>query len=134
MGLAGLALLAYSLRQLVHASHSRRWPVVEAQILETDIEPSRRGRWYPVVRYHYQRNGHSYAGDRILFAALMVSVSRAEAERFVAQFVPGTTVHLYVSPTDDGLSVLTAGVDFRWSWPGFAAALMLIFIALSQVR
>jgi hypothetical protein len=137
MGLVGIALLVYSVVQLVRAYRSRWWPVVEAEIVETYVKyrSGRRARYEPIIRYRYTRNGRGYEGDRLLFCALsLTSSSEEEAERFLGRLTAGATIPVRVSPTKPSLSVIEAGVDVARSWPAFAFALVLIVLAVSSVR
>ena len=135
LGLFGAVLFFYSVLQLVRACRSRRWPIVEAEVIEAHVRlhSGRKTRYAPVVRYRYLRNGRTYEGDRILFTAISLTSTLEEAEQFVARFSVGTMIPIRVSPTNGRLSVLEPGADSRWSWPGIGFAIMLIVIGLSAI-
>lgn len=134
MVLVGVALLVYSVVVLVRAYRSRRWPVVEAEIVETYVKyrSGRRATYEPIIRYRYTRNGRAYEGDRILFCALTLTSSEEEAERFLGCLTDGAAIPVHVSPTNPSLSVIEPGVYIAWSWPAIALAILFIALGFSS--
>lgn len=126
-------MLTYVVRQLLRGRESLRWPVVEAQVLETRIElkRGRYGGYIPVVHYQYQHRGRTYYGDRIIFSVQDgLANSREAAKQFLDRFEAGMRIPVRVCPTKPALSVIEPGFDPRW-WVPLLLALMVVLLGLS---
>jgi hypothetical protein len=130
--LAGLGLfgVAYQARELLLARASTGWPACEAVVIDARVR-TRRGRhsrYEPLVTYRYTYQEREYTGCRLTFGYL--TEARAEAERLVKQFSPGSHWEARVCNTRPKLSVLHPGTTRRlWYGVVFSSAFAMATLA-----
>jgi len=117
LALIGLGGVIESLIDVVRARRSHEWALVDAEIVESQVECKKGGGhgggWFaPIVRYRYSWNGEAYVGNRVLFTRLETR-SRQDADQFVRQLPLGASIRVRVSPSNPGLSVVQPGVERR---------------------
>jgi uncharacterized protein DUF3592 len=126
--LVGTAFFVYTLVQIWRAYRSLKWPIVEAEVLDTSIKEHRgRGRSYePVVRYRFEFEGKAYESNRLVFSATSVTGSREDAEELLKQLHVGARIPVRVCPAKSQLCVVQPGFERAWWIPlAFSVAFIL---------
>ncbi len=129
LGLTFGALAAGMVRKLVEASRasvrSRTWLSTPGRITHSEMVwvGGRARSPRPDVRYAYEVAGTPYEGRRIVFE-YSHTYSRAEAEKVLQEYRPGSTPLVYYDPTDPQASTL------RQTNVGLGSGLMVAAILL----
>ena len=130
LAVLGIVGGAHEIRELMRALASRGWPTTPVTVLEVSIAEHHgvhsATTYEPVVRYRYVADYERQA-SRVAFGSLRVG--RAEAERFIAQFVVGATIPGRVSPREPQLAVLVPGPN-RFIWRNLTLFAGLLAIAV----
>lgn len=114
-GIGALGLI-HSVRELIRAMSSRRWPTSEAIITSSVVRECRGGRgrrtFEPVVEYRYAFRGRTYVGQRLAFGDVS-SRNREEAGHIAERFAVGTRWQVSVDERRPELAVLHAAPTGR---------------------
>ncbi len=114
-------------RNIYWGRHSKQWPSVDGQVLES-YHWGGFGYFRPVVRYGYQVQGQKFRGSRIVFATLQFG-SKGFAKAFLGQFEPGASVVVRFHPARPNLSVIRPG-DRILNWVELTTGILMgTFIA-----
>lgn len=115
----GAALTAWGWFNLDQGRASRSWPTVSATIESSSVRSystertgQPRYRYSPRVRFSYEVDGVSYAGDRVSFRDDHYG-KRASALEIARRYRPGSEVTIHYSPDDPSQAVLEP--DYDWS-------------------
>jgi hypothetical protein len=85
------------------------WPTAEGVIQSAEVFPvegSQGARWRPHVSYAYAVGGRVVSSTRMSLGKARVEADQSDAERYVAQYRPGTTVTVFFNPRELTESVL----------------------------
>jgi hypothetical protein len=114
---------------------SENWPSTEGTIVSTEIE--RVGGSYDVdVEFTYDVGGETHQRCNIGFGRSDEFATRAEAERFLAEYPEKSAVLVYYDPNHPGYSTLKPGWDSSSDFRGvlaFAGVLLLVGVGLTVV-
>lgn len=103
--LAGFAMLALELRQLLLRSRIPGWRLTEAVIEQSGVVEDDEGP-EPRIRYRYTIGGQVYTGDALFPDGFSVGASRRWAEDIVHRFPTGGRAWVFVDPADPSNSTL----------------------------
>jgi hypothetical protein len=130
LALGGLTLIMWSCAILWCGWVSRRWPVVEGELVTRDILDGRNrsGPYFvPAVHYRYTVGHRQFAGRRRRFRALLDAfVTEQAAYDMLTGFAPSSPLPVYYHPRVPRLAVLQSGIAADALLPlAFGAMLLL---------
>lgn len=135
----GLAALIFFLAYRRHLNRANAWPVVPGEIVESRVEergsldsgPTRR-TYVPIVEFRYEVGGQSYASRQVAIG-LVVSGSRAIANRVVGRYPIGAKVEVHYDPANPSEAALENPTRASWTLLGIAAACFAIALYTSRI-
>jgi hypothetical protein len=117
----GGVLIIAAVRNLQRGFARRRWPQTQGRIVRAFVlvhTDSGEGDSYtPQVEYEYAIDAKTYRSSRRRFGQIG-SWGRAQAERTIAPYQPGSSVPVYFNPSKPAEAVLATGT----SWGNFLIA------------
>lgn len=135
----GLAALLFCLAYRRRLNRANAWPVVPGEIVESRVEergsldssPTRR-TYVPIVEYRYTVGDNSYASRQVAIG-LVVSGSRAIAERVVGRYPVGAKVEVHFDPANPSEAALENPTRASWTLLGIAAVCFAIALYTSRI-
>jgi hypothetical protein len=133
--LAGGAVLAFGVRNLVRAENSTGWPTAEGIVVESRVASSsgsKGGTTYrAAVRYEYTVSGVKHSGDDIGFGDYGSSNSD-HAQQGVNRHPVGQRTKVHYMPEDPSVAVLEPGIQGQaWFMPAFGAVFLTVGLAIA---
>lgn len=132
----GLCLIGGSIRIILRAIASHRWPTVQGKVIASRLEVTDSGGDYPVelfcplIEYRYTADGVSRTSRNVGLAAINPG-GKARAEAVLRRYKVGKGVRVHVSPADPDTAILEPGV--RWPQLGKLLAGLLFLAAGSAM-
>ncbi len=116
----GAAMVAFGAYGLWWARSARRWPQVEARVVEASVceQPAiarvPHSLYTPAIRFEYIAHGHMHVGDRLtIVSSDFQTADIKQAEAFVAGYPPGMRTTVRVKPGAPSVAVLRADASAR---------------------
>jgi Protein of unknown function (DUF3592) len=121
--------LTVVVRNLVRASRSVRWPLVQATVVRSRLVAAGKGT-RPRIEYRYQAGGRTYESARVV-VGMMAATGGDGPARLVARHPEGTAAAVAVDPQRPGYSVLVPGIRVHQVFvAGFTIAGVLMSLPL----
>lgn len=116
LALLGFGVLTFTAQPTLRSFATRRWPLVEATILESRVVRERNdGIWYEArLSYAYEVNGKRYVGSLLRGTPSVIWGLPWFARRVIARYPAGRRVYVAYSPSDPACAVLERGVNVGW--------------------
>jgi hypothetical protein len=132
--LIGWLMIAQGVEQVRATRALTQWPVAYGVIETTEVYPvegSQGARWRPQVTYSYAVGGRVITATRLSLGKAPLEPRREGAERFLAQYRPGSPVIVFFNPRELTESVLDVSTPPSvYVNLAFGAALALVGPAL----
>ncbi len=110
---SGIGIIVTS-RKLFHASMSKSWKKIRAEIIESDIgtewtdNDSHKTYYRPTIMYKYTFGTETYENDNFNF--LIHDLSKEEALTHTNNYKLGKEIDIFVNPFNPKISVIEPGV------------------------
>jgi hypothetical protein len=107
--LIGWLMIAQGVEQIRSTRAVMQWPTAEGVIEAIEVYPadgSQGARWRPHVIYLYAVGGRVITATRLSLGKAPLEAQRADAERYVSQYRPGSAVTVFFNPRELTESVL----------------------------
>jgi hypothetical protein len=107
----GLAGFIWCLVMISRCIDSEGWPRVDCDILESQVQFSGKGRYWPKIKYKYSVNGLPYEGNAVRFGG--PPTWKPTAEKICRKYSTGATARVSIDPEMPERSVLIPGISFE---------------------
>ena len=134
--LVGGICLSAGIYSINRATESESWPMVEGEVIATDIVRSRSndggGTTYRAkIEYQYAIDGVTHYGNRVSYAGRVSSSNRGAAMEITARYRKGSKVAVYYDPEDHEECVLEPGMTAMvFLMPAIGGIFLVIGLAL----
>ena len=134
--LVGGIVLVVGIFSIVRANASESWPMVEGEVIRTDIVSNRKSgggssTYRAKVEYQYAIDGVTRYGARVSYAGNVSSSNRGSAMAIIDRYPKGSDVTVYYDPADPEESVLEPGISAKiFLTPAIGGVFLVLGLAL----